>query len=74
MSHTKPILAVATAAALTASMPALAGEIQVIEFHNTILNHYFITNPTEAAMLDAGIRSSRSLKMEEVKTACWTIG
>lgn len=54
MSHTKPILAVATAAALTASMPALAGEIQVIEFHNTILNHYFITNPTEAAMLDAG--------------------
>ena len=24
--------------------------------------------------VDAGIRSSRSLKMEEVKTACWTIG
>ena len=31
-------------------------------------------NLWSAAMLDAGIRSSRSLKMEEVKTACWTIG
>ena len=27
-----------------------------------------------AAMLDAGLRSSRSLKMEDVKNACWTIG
>lgn len=31
-------------------------------------------NLWSAAMLDAGIRSSRSLRMEEVKTACWTIG
>ena len=31
-------------------------------------------NLWSAAMLDAGIRSSRSLNMEEVKTACWTIG
>ena len=31
-------------------------------------------NLWSAAMLDAGLRSSRSLKMEEVKTPCWTIG
>lgn len=31
-------------------------------------------NLWSAAMLDAGIRSSRSLKMEDVKNACWTIG
>ena len=31
-------------------------------------------NLWSAAMLDAGLRSSRSLKMEEVKTPCWAIG
>ncbi len=31
-------------------------------------------NLWSAAMLDAGLRSSRSLKMEDVKNACWTIG
>lgn len=39
--------------------------------------HYTLdlkNNLWSAAMLDAGIRSSRSLKMEEVKNACWTIG
>jgi hypothetical protein len=46
--------AVSAAAALTLSSAVSAGSIQVIEFHNTILNHYFITNPTEAAWIDAG--------------------
>lgn len=28
--------------------------IDIAEFHNTTLNHYFITNPSEAAMIDGG--------------------
>ena len=31
-------------------------------------------NILSAAMLDAGLRSSRSLQMENIKNACWTIG
>ncbi|WP_211160114.1 hypothetical protein [Aromatoleum aromaticum] len=31
-----------------------AGEIKVIEFYNSNLNHYFVTNPIEAASIDNG--------------------
>lgn len=47
-------LSTAAAAFLAAAAPTFAAEIDVIEFHNTVLNHYFITNPTEAAWIEAG--------------------
>lgn len=31
-----------------------AAEIEIVEFYNTTLNHYLVTNPVEAAMIDAG--------------------
>lgn len=62
------------ATVITASLlqPAVAAEIDIIEFYNTHLNHYFITNPTEAAMIDAGsagpgwVRTGQSFKGSDV--------
>lgn len=41
-------------AAFSWSTQSSAGTIEIVEFYNTELKHYFITNPDEAAMIDAG--------------------
>ncbi|CAI08930.1 hypothetical protein ebA4929 [Aromatoleum aromaticum EbN1] len=54
MKYSSFLAAVATLALFSISSPVLAEDIDIIEFYNPDLNHYFITNPTEAAIVDGG--------------------
>ena len=54
MSHVFRPSVLAFAAATLFSSSAFTAETEVIEFYNTQLKHYFITNPAEAAMIDSG--------------------
>ena len=65
-------LSATVVAASTLFQPAVANEIDIIEFYNADLNHYFITNPTEAAMIEGGsagagwVRTGQDFKGSDV--------
>ncbi len=57
---------------------ALAAPIDIVEMYNANLDHYFITNPTEAAWVDAGnagegwVRTGRTFRAESSAAAGYT--